>query len=344
MFYGKGGAGMGQLIKLQDYVSRYDQDIFHYSSQFVRLKKQQWSYLADAYETGEIHMWTVGGENKEKDDIPDLQESKETWRDRIKQVFKRNKDHSEDTFQELEKNMISPEQDTMTIERFLKFPPKSLEDLKKQFLNQIFRFQLKWASSTIQEKSMMSAHYFLDEKLRFFLQRFPDNHFVFYRPILQLKNAPVELEIIFLTPTELWCLTFLEAEEDAVFIGGKERFWTKKHHKKADKKVLNPFIALNRMEKITEQILKSQNIDFPIQTGVICRNGYIDEPSALNPEVILDKRSYPVWFEKMRNHRSPIKNQQLKVAQALLIYCSTAYTQRLGSGEGKEEGHGESGI
>lgn len=29
---------MGQLIKLQDYVSRYQQDIFVYPSRFVRLK------------------------------------------------------------------------------------------------------------------------------------------------------------------------------------------------------------------------------------------------------------------------------------------------------------------
>jgi hypothetical protein len=33
---------MGQLIKLQDYISRYETDIFTYPSRFVRLKKQQW--------------------------------------------------------------------------------------------------------------------------------------------------------------------------------------------------------------------------------------------------------------------------------------------------------------
>ncbi|KHF29248.1 hypothetical protein LR68_02036 [Anoxybacillus sp. BCO1] len=30
---------MGQLIKLQDYISRYELDIYHYPSEFIRLKK-----------------------------------------------------------------------------------------------------------------------------------------------------------------------------------------------------------------------------------------------------------------------------------------------------------------
>ena len=41
---------MGQLIKLQDYVSRYEQNIFHYPSRFVLLKKQQWEKLRNLWE------------------------------------------------------------------------------------------------------------------------------------------------------------------------------------------------------------------------------------------------------------------------------------------------------
>ena len=33
---------MAQLVKLQDYVSRYQVDLKRYPTQFVRLKKQQW--------------------------------------------------------------------------------------------------------------------------------------------------------------------------------------------------------------------------------------------------------------------------------------------------------------
>mgnify|MGYP005609875703 CR=1 FL=1 len=39
---------MGQLIKLQDYVSRYEQDIYHYPTQYVYLKKQQWEKVNEA--------------------------------------------------------------------------------------------------------------------------------------------------------------------------------------------------------------------------------------------------------------------------------------------------------
>ena len=43
---------MAQLIKLQDYVSRYESDLSRYPSQFVRIKKQQWEKLKSAWEAG----------------------------------------------------------------------------------------------------------------------------------------------------------------------------------------------------------------------------------------------------------------------------------------------------
>ena len=33
---------MGQLIKLQDYISRYELDIYKYPARFIRLKRKQW--------------------------------------------------------------------------------------------------------------------------------------------------------------------------------------------------------------------------------------------------------------------------------------------------------------
>lgn len=41
---------MGQLIKLENYISRYQQDIFHYPSQFSRLKQENWKSLFDMWE------------------------------------------------------------------------------------------------------------------------------------------------------------------------------------------------------------------------------------------------------------------------------------------------------
>lgn len=39
---------MAQIIKIQDYISRYEQDPHHYINQFNRLKKQRWDELKKA--------------------------------------------------------------------------------------------------------------------------------------------------------------------------------------------------------------------------------------------------------------------------------------------------------
>ncbi|MFJ7306548.1 hypothetical protein [Peribacillus frigoritolerans] len=96
-----------------------------------------------------------------------------------------------------------------------------------------------------------------------------------------MKNAPVEVEVILLTLVDAWCITFLEAEEDPAFIGSSERFWVRSHHKHPEKKVLNPLLSANY-------------------------------PEAPYDITILDKRSFPEWFERMRAISSPLKAQQLK--------------------------------
>ena len=51
---------------------------------------------------------------------------------------------------------------------------------------------------------------------------------MFYYPILLLKKAPVELDIIIVTPVECMCITVLEEEDVAAFIGSGDRFWLRK--------------------------------------------------------------------------------------------------------------------
>jgi hypothetical protein len=41
---------MGQLIKLKDCTTRYEQNIYHYPARFVALKKQQWDKLQKRWE------------------------------------------------------------------------------------------------------------------------------------------------------------------------------------------------------------------------------------------------------------------------------------------------------
>lgn len=50
-------------------------------------------------------------------------------------------------------------------------------------------------------------------------QKLPDSYFVMYHPVLQIQQASVELSIVIISPLEIFCAAFMEAEEDSVYIG-----------------------------------------------------------------------------------------------------------------------------
>jgi hypothetical protein len=312
----KGRESLAQLVKLQDYVSRYEFDVYRYPSQFVRLKKQQWEKVKHQWESGEM---------EEKPVVPEIAEiEKVSVKNKLFSFLKKKEEETPLP----EREVYKEPEDELEFDMGIHIDIQSLEELKKVFLDQIFKFQLKWASSTILEKSYVDNSYHYDERLRYLLQRFPDNTLVFYCPILKIKNAPVELEVILLTPTDVWLLSFLEFEDGAAYIGSPERFWTKKWAEK-EEKVLNPVISLKRMESLIGQILSHAEIDLPIQKGLISRNGYIDYPRAPIGIQFIDKRKHDQWFQQLRNSRSPIKGVQLKAAQALTEYCTTTSFRRV---------------
>lgn len=317
---------MAQLIKMQDYISRYEQDIYRYPTQYARLKKQQWEKLKAAYQAGELDQLYGDHNVEEEQAILDLaQDESKSLMKKVKGLFHRT--DKQDT--EAEEPVLPNQIDDPNIFS-LRFPfrPASLGELKQNYLNQLLRFQMKWGSSTLREKSFVDRSFFLDERLRFFLQRFPDTFLVLYKPIFLLKNAPVEVDVILLTPVDAWCITFVEAEEDAAFIGSSDRFWIRRHHKHPDKKVLNPLLSANRMGNIVSQLFSLYEVNVPIKKVILSRNGYIDFPEAPYDMTVLDKRTFQEWFERMRTTSSPIKAQQLKAAQALLEYCQTTSSMR----------------
>lgn len=304
---------MAQLIKLQNYVSRYQQDVYHYPSQFVRMKKQQWHKFVNYSEMqkhdGFAQTEIMIHENDSKE--------KNSMLHKLKNLF-RKRDFSID-----EGEMEKKESPFLPIN----LSSMSEKELKQFFLDRLFESQIKWASSTLTETSYIDYKYFYDERLKYCLQRFPDTFLVMYEPILSLKKAPVELDVVLLTPTELWCLTFLEEETEAVYYGSSDRFWVKKVGKK-EKKVLSPVISLRRMEIIVSRLLRLSNVDFPVKKAVLSRNSYIEYPSHPFDLHILDKKSYPKWFLSMRNLSSPLKMMQLKAAKTLLEFAETKSVQR----------------
>ncbi|HBT70749.1 MAG TPA: NERD domain-containing protein, partial [Lysinibacillus sp.] len=240
---------MAQLVKLQDYISRYQIDLARYPTQFVRLKKSQWERIKRQWELGEdISEWQHDDNEAETNAF----EEKERF-SFFKKIFAgRQKEATEDVEKlEISNELVSdedtiPEEETtLTFEPKIVFAPQSIHELKRMFIDQFFHFQMKWASSTLREKSYVDPRFMRDSLLRTLLQTLPDNYLLFYYPILQIRKAPIELDVVLMSPTECICITVLEAENQAVYVGGSDRFWMKKVGTK-DVKVLNPTINLGR--------------------------------------------------------------------------------------------------
>ena len=69
------------------------------------------------------------------------------------------------------------------------------------------------------DKSRVDARFMRDSLLRSFAQQLTGQLFTVLLPNLMLKKAPVELDIIIVTPVECMCITVLEEEDVAAFIG-----------------------------------------------------------------------------------------------------------------------------
>lgn len=310
---------MGQLIKLQDYISRYETDVYRYTSEFIRLKKRQWEQTKEQWES-----------NKRNDALPQLDE---TWEwlveepslfEKMKKWFKRSSPQEEETTEAQTNRSIDGEEGLPPIVT----EAKNIDELKILFLENIFQLQLKWASSTIWYESAVDKKFYYEEKLKYFLQRFPDTYLCLYKPVFLVKNAPVELDVILLSPTTTWCITFAEGAKDNIIIASSDRFWTEIINGE-EKKMVNPSIALQRMGKIVADIYKQYNVDFPIKKAVINRYGYIDyRRSAFSDVHVIDKRNYEQWFSSLRKLAIPLKHAQLKAASCLLRHCYSHYDIR----------------
>ena len=321
---------MAQLIKLQDYVSRYQIDLKRYPTQYVRLKHVQWKRMNEEWRANsnaaiELEEMMIEQQEEKK---PNLfkrlfkRKEKERWENPWEQ------DPSTLKFDEVIDDVISEETSTLNFNPTLLYNPQNEDDLKRMYLDQLFHFQLKWASSTLREKSHLDPKYQRDTWLHTLVQKLPDTYFVLYDPILQLKKAPIEVGVIVLAPTECYVIQLIEEEDVAAFTGdSKERFWTKKIGEQ-DKKVLNPLISLKRMEKVVQQIFEEADVSLDIHRILLSRNGYIDYPGSIYDIKIVDRRQYISWFEEWKRNASPMKHLQFKAAEALLKHSQTTSFNR----------------
>lgn len=315
---------MAQLVKLLDYVSRYENDLSRYPTQYIRLKNSQWKRMKTQWEHGaDLSDW------RQVPPEPTMEQNEEgKWYSPLFRLFGNRRESSDRV--ELNETDTGEQQDpdVFDFNPNIIYQPTSEEQLRKLYVDQLFHFQLKWASSTMRERSNLDAAFMKDSLLKSFTQQLPDSYLLFYYPILRVKRAPVELDILLITPIECLCITVLEGEDAAAFIGDGDRFWTKKFGDE-ESRVLNPMIGLTRMEKIVSGIFLAQDIEFPIKKLIISRNGYIDHPGLPFDTTIIDRRMYAEWFASLRKSTVPMKFNQFKAAQSILDMGQTTAMSRL---------------
>ncbi|MEI3606135.1 NERD domain-containing protein [Pseudogracilibacillus sp. SE30717A] len=291
---------MAQLIKLLDYVSRYETNPFHYPTQYIRLKQENWQRIND--------LWEIENEREAEQETQNL--------------------HTETTNNSFFKwNPFKAKENENVEEKFERNLPRSKKQLTQHFLNELYPFQLKWASSTISQVSYTDQKYNSDTTLRNLLQRLPDIYLLMYYPIFNIKKAPVEGEIILISPIGIDLISLVQTTSESTVYVGTDRTWSiESGAKKA--KILSPLIALKRSEQILKGILNRYEISFPIYKTVISETSsilYTNEPYNTS---IIGKDEFPMWLEEKRNLTSPLKNMQLKVIEALLRHCQSTSVRR----------------
>lgn len=292
---------MAQLIKLRDYVSRYETNPFHYPTQFIRLKKENWEKLIELWELENEResMAFYEDENVQKDD--------QSWF-RWNPFSKKSSQHY----------------DNVQLERTL---PNSRDQLIRYFLNQLYPFQLKWATSTITHVSFTDQTYYVDQNLKFFLQSFPDIYFLMYYPIFNIKKAPVDADIILISPIGIEIISFIDEGEDATIVVSDERMWDVETML-GTKKILSPVISLKRTEQIVKSILKHYDIPIHVEKMILSKSNdflFYAEPYKTK---IVGKREFKLWLEEKRKLNTSLKGLQLKATEALLKHCLSTSVRR----------------
>ncbi len=294
---------MAQLIKMYDYISRYESNPFHYPTQYIQLKNENWIKLNELWKKSQ-------GETMEDNTSVEQKPVKFNFN-----PFSKKNDSN------VEKEEINSK--TTPEYAFI----KTQQELTYYFLNKLFSFQLKWASSTLSQVSFTNNNIQNDSDLKFFLQSFPDIYLVMYRPIFIVKNAPVEGEVILISPIGIEIIVILEEEEDIIYILNDERTWLIEDQHKTSK-MLSPIIQLKRTEQIVKSILNKYKISFSIQKTVLSKTNrflYHTEPYQVN---LIDKNSFSQWHEQKKRLSSSLKNNQLKAIDALLRHCDTVSVRR----------------
>lgn len=291
---------MAQLVKLLDYISRYETNPFHYPSQYIRLKQENWEKLYRQWEA--IQEEAEAPENDVH--IPEASKSS---------LFKWNP--------------FKKEEETREPKAEISHLPHTEAELTRHFLNRLYPLQLKWATSTISHTSFTSGIEERDETLRYFLQRFPDIYFLMYHPIFNVKKAPIDGDIMMISPIGIEIISVLTAEPAATIVITDDRSWTIETDGE-EKKIISPLLSLKRSEQIVRSILKTHHIDLKVEKTILAKDHSILYSRAPYQTNLIDQSNYDDWFKQKRSLSSSLKSVQLKAMEALLHHCQTTAVRR----------------
>ncbi|WLD92426.1 hypothetical protein [Alkalihalobacillus sp. AL-G] len=286
---------MAQLLKLEDCVSRYESDVFRYTGQYIRLKRDRWKRVKTNWQNRRADEASVQNEPEE------TVKEKKWWQKKVGES----------------KPFIEDIHDMDSLPDF--------EELKEKYKRELYQFQLKWASSTLREKSPLTQSNQSDPYLKFLLTELPDNYLVLYKPVVQLKQAATQLEVILIGPDSIHCLVFLDLERDSIVSGLNERFWRVEGSKHTNQ-LISPVPAIQRMNYFIDTVIDHDQLNMKINYTLVAKKGFVDNDSVPSYIKIVDRRTFEEWHSRLKRQPSPIKFTQLKAAKAMLDHCIvTAY-------------------
>ncbi|HLS35957.1 MAG TPA: NERD domain-containing protein [Bacillota bacterium] len=289
---------LAQLIKLYDHVSRYEWNMYRYPSQYIRLKNENWKSLYNDWVNGYLN---VPFETKELEEKPS-------------------------NFMKIKNFFTGSQMAPLPRDEHTPYIETELQ-LRQYFLNELYPFQIKWATSTLSEISVLDESVEHDETLKYFLHRFPDIYLLMYYPVFDIRNTPIDGEILMISPTHIEIITLMEYDENISILVGDDRRWTLEQDGQSEQ-IISPLITLKRTESIVKSILNKQDINFSVERTIISRKNpilYHVEPFHTN---IIGRERYNEWFEKKRRMTSPLKREQLNAAEALIQHCMSTSVKR----------------
>ncbi|QQK81196.1 NERD domain-containing protein [Salicibibacter cibi] len=297
---------MAHLVKLEDYISRYESDIHQYPSQFIRLKRERWKRLHRLW--AKANQQVGNGLIVEEDWF--AEENKTVLQQALQKL---NGIHKKGTRETVKTN-------TGLDADYEHLIGKSRESLHDFFYYELLQSQLRWASSSSSEVSVADSKYRYDSRLRDILRLLPDNYMIFYYPIFKIQQADIQLDVLLLSPSELYCVTYVEAPANTLFEMSSQRFW-REFRSKTEHKRLNPLLSVKRMEDVVRSIFQHKGIDFAVKKAVLMPDALVDDIDFAGNVEMVDHRHYKQWMDKISKHVSPMKKEQFHAAEALLGKC-----------------------